>query len=68
MRQESCQQLKNWDDNADLIAYHDNFELVMSEAKFPQGEWFNLVSKQITGKTLSISKRGFKKRHPILSL
>ena len=37
-RQAACQQLKNWDDNTDPIAYFDNFELVMREAKISQEE------------------------------
>ena len=35
-RQAACQQIKNWDDNTVPIAYLDNFELVMREAKFPR--------------------------------
>ena len=49
-RQAACQQLKNWDDNTDLIAYIDNFELLMREAEISQEEWVNLVRKQM-GKT-----------------
>ena len=52
-RQAVCQQLNNWDNSTDPIAYLYNFNLVIRDAKISQEEWVNLIRKQLKGKALS---------------